>query len=320
MTSFPPLDEVTLCVFAVACLFLGLFGLVLCAGTRRKSLARTERGLLALLVAAGPAGWLLGAPALLWLPALGLAAAAVTLLALRWVSFVGVAGLVQAVVRRPAALWVGIALLGVGTLVAQRVQIEAQLEPDFRIDAIGGQSADQFLQEVETQWAVTDAGEMVPLFTVPLDTISSLIDDDTEMMTTNLGLALIRTEPVDVRYNCHGYVFTEGRFWVRGAAVEGILQDNGYQATKTPRPGDVAVYRDEETNEVAHTGLVRTVLPSGAVLIESKMGSCGRYVHGADKHPYPYTTLTYYHTPRLNHLLTGLDGPRRQGSDITAAE
>jgi len=320
MTSFPTLDEVTLCVFAVACLFLGLFGLVLCAGTRRKSLARTERGLVALLVAAGPAGWLLGAPALFWLPALGLAAAGVTLLALRHVSFVGLASLAQAVVRQPAALWVGLALLGVGTLVAQRVQIEAQLEPDFRLDAIGGLSADQFLQPVETQYAVTDAGESVPLFTIPPDSASAMIADDTEIMTTSLGLALIRTEPVDVRYNCHGYVFTEGRFWVRGAAVEGILTANGYQETKTPKPGDVAVYRDEETQEVAHTGLVRSVLPSGAVLIESKMGSCGRYVHGADKHPYPHTTLTYYHTPRLSHLLTGLDGPRRQGTDITAEE
>ena len=46
-----------------------------------------------------------------------------------------------------------------------------------------------------------------------------------------LETALIRTDEADVRYNCHGFVFTGGRYWIRGGYVEHILKDNGYSTS-----------------------------------------------------------------------------------------
>jgi hypothetical protein len=110
-------------------------------------------------------------------------------------------------------------------------------------------------------------------------------------------------------------VFTGGRFWVRGGQVEQLLKDNGYRSTTTPLPGDLIVYRENATGLVAHTGLVRTVIEeTGKVLIESKLGSLGRFIHSADQHPYDDTAATYYHTARGGHLLHGLDGVRRPSS------
>ena len=38
-----------------------------------------------------------------------------------------------------------------------------------------------------------------------------------------------RVAPVDPACNCHGWVFTGGRFWVSGEDVPRILEDNGYR-------------------------------------------------------------------------------------------
>jgi len=98
---------------------------------------------------------------------------------------------------------------------------------------------------------------------------------------------------------------------VRGAAVESILADNAYQITTEPCEGDLAVFHDS-FGKVTHTGLVRGH-SSGTVLIESKWGQMGRFVHTARDHPYGADALTYYHTPRGTHLLLGpLEAPPRE--------
>jgi len=78
--------------------------------------------------------------------------------------------------------------------------------------------------------------------------------------------------------NCHGWVFTGGRFQVGGADVQRILDDNGYVAVATPRPGDLIVYRDEP-GRIVHTGLIKAIGPEGFVLIESKWGPLDIYWH-----------------------------------------
>ncbi len=71
-------------------------------------------------------------------------------------------------------------------------------------------------------------------------------------------------------------MFAGGEFIVRGAAVDQILQDNGYQAVNQPQPGDVIVYRDID-NHVLHTGVVKATGNDGFLLIESKWGLHGRF-------------------------------------------
>jgi hypothetical protein len=226
--------------------------------------------------------------------------------------------------RQPLAATVSLGLffLGTAVLLMQALALEAQSAPEFPLSAIQEcPSPESFLQPVEVQWAVTDAGRPVPLFTIPVESSAPFThDDETRWDHGPLVRSLIRTDDANPRYNCHGFVFTGGRFWIRGRYVDQILTENGYHSTSTPRPGDIVVYRDENTGVPAHTGLIRAVLEeTGLVLIESKMGVLGRFIHPADKHPYDGTTPTYYHTGRGSHVLRGLDGLRRPGAVVTAA-
>jgi hypothetical protein len=116
------------------------------------------------------------------------------------------------------------------------------------------------------------------------------------------------TLPLDLENcNCHGWIFTGGRYWIPVEDVDLILDDNGYGRVPAPVPGDLAIYRDADGTPV-HTGVVRAGGGDGPVLIESKWGGMGRFVHPPQVHPYGETTITYYRSPRRGHLLRGLPG------------
>lgn len=158
-----------------------------------------------------------------------------------------------------------------------------------------------------SQEAQTDAGRPVPLFLPDAGDDTASFSEESYMRRRHLDQHIIQTGPVDLGYNCHGWVFAGGKFWVRGASVPKILEDNGYKAVSRPRPGDVAIFVDKK-GEVMHTALVRGRGASGAILLESKWGKLGRYIHTADRHLYSGHTITYYHTARGSHLLHGLAG------------
>lgn len=236
-------------------------------------------------------------------------------------AFVRLGGVARQWLARPAALWVVLVVVGLGTLVAQVVALERDVAGEFTLEEIQKlPELHSILLPVESQWAVTDAGTTVPLFTLPSEAAQPFLAADTTYWTEHaLVESLLRTDGPDARYNCHGWVFTGGRCWVRGPVVERILSDNGYQAVTDPRPGDIIVYRDNTTHSIAHTGLVRTqAADTGLVLIESKMGALGRFIHPPEKHGYTNTTGTYYRTGRGAHLLRGLDGTRRAGGYVAA--
>jgi len=155
--------------------------------------------------------------------------------------------------------------------------------------------------------AHTDAGTQIPLFE-PSPYASAASEDHEAKFLHNkrLGARLILTAPADLKYNCHGWVFTGGRYWVRGDAVATILKDNGYRQVERPRGGDVAVFRNQ-LGEITHTGLVRAGNRNGSILIESKWGRFGRYVHGPEEHGYRGHAVTYYHTTRGTNVLKGVE-------------
>jgi hypothetical protein len=161
--------------------------------------------------------------------------------------------------------------------------------------------------------ACTDSGRPVPLFTcrsAPLDA-----EPDFErryLRDSRLDMKLIQLSPGDPGYNCHGWVFAGGRYWLRGAFVDHILSDNGYRTTPRARPGDVAVFRNDR-GEVTHSALVRSASGDGLVLVESKFGRLGRYIHTVDEHLYRGQAVTYYRTDRGSHYLQGL------GADTASA-
>jgi hypothetical protein len=110
--------------------------------------------------------------------------------------------------------------------------------------------------------------------------------------------------------DCHGWVFAGGLYWVCGEAVEEILADNGYRPVSGPRPGDVVIYRNPD-RDILHSGVVRGTTPSGLVLVESKWGLGGVFLHPVDRHPYGGSAHTYYRSPRAGHRLHEAPGVAR---------
>ena len=117
---------------------------------------------------------------------------------------------------------------------------------------------------------------------------------------------VLRRQPSDERTNCHGWVFTGGRYWVGGDSVDSILTDNGYQPVTDPRPGDLVVYR--KGDEVRHTAVVRYVTEGMPVLVEGKWGVGGVYLHTVENSIYGQE-FTYYRSPRAGHVIAGADAP-----------
>lgn len=111
----------------------------------------------------------------------------------------------------------------------------------------------------------------------------------------------------DDRSNCHGWVFTDGRYLLSGQDVLKILEDNGYEEVTDPRPNDVVVYLTQDYS-VSHTAIVRYVTPGQPVLVEGKWGNLGIFLHAVDDSPYG-STYKYYRTRRPNHLLQIVEDP-----------
>jgi len=178
------------------------------------------------------------------------------------------------------------------------------------------------LQPATEVQAYTDRGRPVPLFhtTTPDDTPPDMLLGENRVLR-DYDRRLIRTAPPDAVSNCHGWVFAEGRFWLHGREVEGILVDNGYRAVPVPLPGDIAVFRNDQ-GVVQHSALVRTAAEGGLVLVEGKWGVLGRYIHTPTDQIYSQQ-WTYYHSdrhggPRLHGL--GGETPPTPGEAAVAAD
>lgn len=125
------------------------------------------------------------------------------------------------------------------------------------------------------------------------------------LTTTGLSLQVTRTADPTFETNCHGWVFTGGRYWLLSEEVQQILDDNGYESVTTPRAGDLIVYRDSVSNDVVHTGIVCSVTADGKVLVESKWGKMGRFLHHPEDQKYS-TTWQFQRSLRPGHLLRNL--------------
>lgn len=113
-----------------------------------------------------------------------------------------------------------------------------------------------------------------------------------------------RTGPASEVSNCHGWVFTGGRWIITNGDVESILADNGYRTVERPVPGDIAIYRKDGL--VTHTALVRSAEPGRTVMVESKWSWMGVFHHGVDQSMYG-DNFAYYRTDRPNHVVKIID-------------
>jgi hypothetical protein len=292
LLSFDPLAWA---VFGAGGVLLGAVGLLL---ARLKRSARllwlapaVVLGLLSVAaVASSQPGWL-------WEPLLALAAVEIALALTRFRRL-----------AKPALQSGALLLVCAATLGWQLSRIDQAEEREMQqTDALMCEFEPPALVSSPAYHAQTDAGRSVPLFTVPTEHEPIAAERESQRLhQMRLDRKVIQTGSADLAYNCHGWVFTGGRCWVRGAAVESILADNGYRVTTSPQEGDVVVFRNQ-TGEVTHTGLVRGHA-NGTVQIESKWGQMGRYVHTAEDHAYRGHARTFYHASRGSHLLLGLEG------------
>jgi hypothetical protein len=115
---------------------------------------------------------------------------------------------------------------------------------------------------------------------------------------------VIQVAPADWTYNCHGWIFADGRYLMPDLDVDLILRDNGYAPVDVPAVGDLAIYRDGR-GCVCHSALVWAV-HNQFVLLESKWAWMGRYLHPPEATPYGQR-CTYYHSSRPSHLLRGVE-------------
>jgi hypothetical protein len=157
---------------------------------------------------------------------------------------------------------------------------------------------------------VTDRGRDVPVAQV---TAAWPPDEARLSRESGLDRRVIQVAPADWSCNCHGWVFTGGRYLLADWNVELILQDNDYRAVEKPQGGDLVVYRDAR-GAVWHSAVVWAIGRDGDVLVESKWAWGGRYLHPPDATPYGQE-WTYYRSSRPGHQLRCQERPpRRQSS------
>ncbi len=187
----------------------------------------------------------------------------------------------------PGLLQLGLALLFLGAgLVVPRLGSRSA-------DGIGSSPVPLLilgtLLSTWLSWRVADS----PLF--GKDTFLAS-DAGVEFKSRRFPAGCIETAPADARYNCHDWTFFGGpnHYFLKGT-VEGILEQRGYQPVDQPALGDVVIYRCG-SGAITHSGVVRALGTDDFVLIESKWGSLGRYLHEPNVNGYPYQR-GYYRAP-----------------------
>ena len=156
------------------------------------------------------------------------------------------------------------------------------------------------LETISGRVAITDRGREVQLFCYVTE------NEEEAQTATSSGGALDSLSgwwgDSSSQSNCHGWVFTGGKHLLWRDGVEMILEDNGYEICDTPKTGDLIIYRGPNGDPV-HTGTVHFVYWDGTVMIKSKWGLRGRFVHRPEEQPYS-KTYSFYRSPRSGHLVT----------------
>jgi hypothetical protein len=171
---------------------------------------------------------------------------------------------------------------------------------------------DSDLQPAAAVQATTDRGRSITLYharPAKVPPSKELFAMERRFLDTPaLAYQVARSSPADLTYNCHGWTFIGGQYWVRGRDVPLILEDNGYQPVSEPRVGDLVVYRDSLGN-ISHTGVVRGFAAEDMILLESKWGWSGRFIHSPKAQLYG-SSWTFYRTERPNlHRIRFLPDP-----------
>jgi hypothetical protein len=156
---------------------------------------------------------------------------------------------------------------------------------------------------VDSRYAFrTDAGTSIqgyrPVEAAAADHVDELLD------SLHHGGVVFQVQAPDPASNCFGWVFTGGQVHLTDESVERILHDNRYQPVEHPEPADLIVYRDD-SQSITHLGIVKAIGIRDFVLVESKWGFRGVYLHEPRVGEFFGEHHAYYRSHRLGHLLDG---------------
>lgn len=200
----------------------------------------------------------------------------------------------------------GVLVIGLLLWTAGGLQ-QLQWKGEAQSAEVGNRSGDSWPQPPGSRFPdaehffLTDQGSLLPVFNwvaLPEEYEAFAQLSDREFRGR---YSLTVTSPPTSQSNCHGWVFLRGKFLIFAEQVERILRENGYRAVAEPKAGDVIIYRDAD-NEILHSGLVWWVGPQGQVLVHSKFGVSGRYLHSPTEQPYG-ERFAYYRADRRRHAV-----------------
>jgi hypothetical protein len=196
-----------------------------------------------------------------------------------------------------------LALLGLGLVGWQIFAMDRRLNADIEMaDTTLRRTNLPGIEPIPGALLWTDKGREIQLMRMGHDPEGNPQEEANYLRSLGLDFKAIRTGPWDESYNCHGWVFADGRAWISGESVDTILEDNDYRVVSTPTVGDVVIFRTAQ-GKVSHSALVRAITDDGRVLLESKWGKMGRYLHPIDQHAYSTHQATFYHGSRSDHQL-----------------
>ena len=201
--------------------------------------------------------------------------------------------------RRDYQTWIVLGCIAwMFTWSASSFRRHLHVGPDFGL--VGGIPGKALLDR--EHFARTDRGRQVKLYEFSVNRqFEARSTTDGKPRFSAYGAMLISRAAADWHANCHGWVFTGGKYLLKGDDVERILEDNGYERVQRPLSGDLVVYRDP-WGIIRHTGLVQAILPDGTTLVESKWGVDQRFLHLPADQPYA-NRYEYYRTSRGSHQI-----------------
>ena len=269
-------------VIAAALLSLEFFG--------NRRMARHAPGLLAVILVLGA---LLARLSGLHSVALGATGLATVLLVAWPVSFESARQRITRLIT-PKVAWT--VVLGVSLIASRFLAAHVLHTLDRRLPP---QSVDLEDLPIRFTEALTDKGRTIGLFHFKIHSTDSEIQQFIDSNEKD-RLQIIRLYEPNPAANCHGWVFTRGEFGIRDAEIAAILSDNGYAEVGEPQKGDLAIYVSD--HRITHSGVVHLAEKHAPILIESKWGPLGVYLHAIDKQPFP-GACKFYRSSRPDHLL-----------------
>jgi len=106
-------------------------------------------------------------------------------------------------------------------------------------------------------------------------------------------------------YNCVSMVFANRRTFIEPEQIPMILQDDEYIEVRPDdlMPGDVVLYKDPDTEDIKHVGLVlaaEMMFETKRIRVLSQFGRDGEYIHDLDDVPnfYGKTVVRFYSESR----------------------